>query len=337
MKTSEQMTIDVLKRRDEALKAKPKTTLRRVMKIGVPCAAGLALVIAGVGTIKVIQNRDLSAGDENYIFQAFRTHTNSSAYEGEGEAAGSYYVNPYVTGGETGSYGGGTYSGADIAAEPSAPELDFTNPKSGQNDIHVLTVDKFNPDTGVIGDPNDLDEYSTEMLYSCYGLEFDRLSKLHSDWYIQHGPLGIYKKYSSDKDSVSMSMYCTRNTLNYITENGAKISVSVQYGKFTPLSTEEFACDKPFKSSYTPKVEIVYDENGNEIGASISGYNPDDDPTPRPTNDEGLSTVNGYDAYIYTDSSGNFAADIIMKSRVRITAEGVSEPEFLEILDEYTK
>lgn len=324
MKSSEQMITDVLKRRDEELKARPKTTLRRVMKIGAPCAAGLALVIAGVGTIKVIQNRDISAGD-GFILQAFQER-------------GSY-INPLIAGGEVGHYyGGETYSGADIAAvEPSAPELDFTNPKSGQNDIHVLTVDKFNPDNSVIGDPNDLDEYSTELLYSCYGLEFDRLSKLHSDWYIQHKPLGIYKKYFSDEDTASVHFYCTRNTLNYITENGAKVSVTIQYDKFSPLSDEEFACDKPFKSSYEPKVEIVYDENGNEIGAAMSGYNPDDDPTPRPTNDEGLSAVNGYDAYIYTDNNGNFAADIIMKSRVRITAEGVSEPEFLEILDEYTK
>lgn len=322
MKSYEQMTKDVLKRRDEKLKSSMK--FRRAAELAVPCASMAAIVgiVCGVSTFADRKTgaagsrpgEMVSSGDENlsHIFQSFQEHNSS----------------PDVVTSDT--------SNISIDILPIDPEKpDYTNPKSGQNDIHVLEVGKFNSDDGVETDPADFDPYSMEFLCSFYDLEFDRLTKLHSSWGLQHEPLGIYKRQSSDGFAVKLEMYGTRNTLKYTTEKGGKISVSVQYPKFAPLSTEMFAEDKPFKPTI-PEPINEYDENGNLIGQASPSYSPQKDPN-RPVNDEGVSLVNGYDAYIYRDSNGNFAADINMASRVRFIATGLSEEEFLEVIDEYTK
>lgn len=307
MKSYEQMTKDVLKRRDEQLKSSMK--FRSAVQLAVPCASMAAIVgiVCGVSTFADRKTgaagsrpgEMVSSGDENlsHIFQSFQEHNSS----------------PDIVTSDT--------SNISIDILPIDPEKpDYTNPNAGQNDIHVLEVGKFNSDDGVETDPADFDPYSMEFLYSFYDLEFDRLTKLHSNWGLQHEPLGIYKRQSSDGFAVKLEMYGTRNTLNYTTEKGATISVSAQYPKFAPLSTEMFAEDKPFEP-ILPK----------DPAASFSGaVNPN-------TNDEGVSLVNGYDAYIYRDSNGNFAADINMASRVRFIATGLSEEEFLEVIDEYTK
>lgn len=322
MKTSEQMTHDVLVRRDKELKERAAKR-RRAMRIGVPCAAALALT--------AVCTADMAARSRgSYIHNVIAgPESGTSGTNVMDSGPEIYYPDSDSMGGEyyfqnsTNSLG---------VAEPEP--IDFTNPKAGQNDIHVISVTSFNADNGVKGDPLDLDPYTMDQLYSFYRIEFDRLTKLHLDWELQHEPLGIYKKYSDDGFVASMSMYCTRNTLNYTTDTGAKVTVSVQSGKFDPLSAEKFAKDKPFKPTISEPTNF-YDENGNLIGQGVGSYNPDNDPN-RPVNDEGVSLVNGYDAYIYRDSSGDFAADIDMNTRVRITAAGLSEAGFLKILDEYT-
>lgn len=315
MKTSEQMTHDVLVRRDKELKERAAKR-RRAMRIGVPCAAALALI-----AVCTVDMASRSRG--SYIHNTISEPEIGSANSNEMTSGPDFFLQGYYQ------------SSADISAIAEDPKpIDFTNPNAGQNDIHIINIARFNADNGVKGDPLDLDPYTMEQLYSCYRIEFDRLTKLHSSWELQHEPLGIYKKYSDDGFTASMSMYCTRNTLNYTTDTGAKVTVSAQLGKFDPLSAEKFAKDKPFKPTISEPTNF-YDENGNLIGQGAGSYNPDSDPN-RPVNDEGVSLVNGYDAYIYRDSSGNFAADIDMNTRVRITATGLSEAEFLKILDEYT-
>ncbi|MDE7230654.1 MAG: hypothetical protein K2N56_09255 [Oscillospiraceae bacterium] len=319
MKTSEQMTHEVLVRRDKELKEKAAKR-RRAMRIGVPCAAALALT--------VVCSADMAArGRGSYINNVIAgPESGTSGAEVMVSGPEIYYPDNNILQGfisSTNSLG---------VAEPET--IDFTNPKAGQNDIHVISVTSFNADNGVKGDPLDLDPYTMDQLYSFYRIEFDRLTKLHSDWALQHEPLGIYKKYSDDGFAASMSMYCTRNTLNYTTDTGAKVTVSAQLNRFDPLSAEKFAKDKPFTPTLSEPTNF-YDENGNLIGQGTGSYNPDNDPN-LPVNDEGVSLVNGYDAYIYRDSSGDFAADINMNTRVRITAAGLSEAEFLKILDEYT-
>lgn len=319
MKTSEQMTHDVLARRDKELKERAAKR-RRAMRIGVPCAAALALT--------AVCSADMAARGRGSYINNVIAGSDSGTSDAEVMVSGPeiYPDNNLLQGfiSSTNSLG--------VVTEPET--IDFTNPKAGQNDIHIIGVTGFNADNGVKGDPLDLDPYTMDQLYSFYRIEFDRLTKLHSDWALRHEPLGIYKKYSDDGFMASMSMYCTRNTLNYTTDTGASVTVSAQLNRFDPLSAEKFAKDKPFKPTPSEPTNF-YDENGYLIGQVTGSYNPDNDPN-RPVNDEGVSLVNGCDAYIYRDSSGNYAADIIMNTRVRITAAGLSEAEFLKILDEYT-
>ena len=328
MKTYEQMTKDVLVRRDKELKDKA-VRRRRLLTIGVPCA--VALMLASVCAIDFaashrIYRHNLIAGPEN----SGGVYNSSLASGAANEVESGPGIITSSAAPSTVNSTGNELSWLDYA-EPIVTNPIFTNPKSGQNDIHVIEVEAFNSENDtVVKDPLDLRLYTMKELYSYYGIEFDRLTKLHSSWGLEHEPLGIYTRHLSDGDLVALQMYCTRNTLNYTTEKGAKVSVSAQLGKFDPLSKEMFAWDKPFTPTY-PKP--YSDPAGSYAG--IGAYNPETDPN-RPTNDEGVSLLNGYDAYIYRDSNDNFAADIDMGTRVRITAVGLSEEEFLTILDEYT-
>lgn len=306
MKSYEQMTKDVLKRRDEKLKSSMK--FRSAAQLAVPCASMAAIVGIVCGVSTFADRKPNAAGSQPSEWVSSADDSISSIFQ----AHQSNSISPDIATSKS--------STEILPIDPEEP--DYTNPKSGQNDIHVLEVGRFNSDSGVETDPADFDPYTMELLCRFYNLEFDRLTKLHSSWGLQHEPLGIYKRQSSDGFSVKLEMYGTRNTLNYTTEKGATISVSAQYLKFAPLSTEIFAEDKPFK----PTLPESYDPAASFSGAA----NPN-------TNDEGVSLVNGYDAYIYRDSNGNFAADINMASRVRFIATGLSEEEFLEVIDEYTK
>ena len=331
MKTSEQMTKDVLARRNKELKDNAAKR-RRMLMIGAPCATALFIAAAiGIDSALPIEKR--------YIHKTIAREKNSAAgyfSSGAPGAANDSIVNNSSAAPSEMTSGPDIFtSDADCSTVNSGwvepVGFDFTNPKSGQNDIHVIEVGAFNSENNtVVKDPMDLDSYTMEGLYLYYGIEFDRLTKLHSSWGLQYEPLGIYKRQTVGDGYLSLTMYCTRNTLNYTTEKGAKVTVSAQIGKFDPLSFEQFAKDKP----YTPTYPKPYSDPAGSY-AGIGAYNPETDPN-RPTNDEGVSLLNGYDAYIYRDYKGNFAADIDMGTRVRITAIGLSEEEFLNILDEYT-
>ena len=330
MKTSEQMTKEVLARRDKEIKDNAAKR-RRMLMIGAPCLTALFIAAAiGIDSAFPIRKHyihDLLAREENsgagyFSSGAAWSGNDSMVYNSSGAP------NEMTSGPEIFTSDADSSYNTSAWAEPVEP--DFTNPKSGQNDIHVIEVGAFNIEEPTINDPLDLRTYTMEGLYTYYGIEFDRLTKLHSSWGLQHEPLGIYARQTAGDGYLSLTMYCTRNTLNYTTDKGARITVSAQLGKFDPLSFEQFAKDKP----YTPTLPKPYSDPAGSYGG-VAGYNPAADPN-RPTNDEGVSLLNGYDAYIYRDYKGNFAADIDMGARVRITAIGLSEEEFLNILDEYT-
>lgn len=213
---------------------------------------------------------------------------------------------------------------------------DFTNENSGITDTSIIDVDEFNITSVPDPDPNELDEMTVNRVNSFFSVELDRLGIIHPEWTESHDKLGIYRHEESGNGFMAIRNYYTTNTLNYITESGANISVSVQQLKFAPVSDETLTADKPVK---IPEQSVIteYDENGNVIGQMSPGYDPTVNPPEKPTPDEGISTVNGYEALIYRDADGKFLADLNMGSRVRITADGLSENEFLEILDEFTK
>lgn len=327
MKNYEEMAQSVLKRRDIEVKRR-----KRAFLIGAPCAAAVLVAAAGVGTVVASQSRSLQIQDLYFIHTVADVPNNSAEI---GEAVSS----------------------ADIAVAPAEP-IDFTNPNVGQTNIHVVYAEDLHMDNGADVDGYDFTEYTLDAMNNFYGLRFNRLGDLYPEWDLSHGKIGTYSRtYSETKAGVDVMVHeygPDRNTLNYTTENGGKVSVTVQRDKFEPLSPE-FAVseDNTPGSIPAPEIHTEYDENGNVIGQTAAGYNPaasrGPDPNAQPPErvicypSEYSSIINGYDAIVCgqltkgeTSGVDFFAADIDMASHVRIIAEGLSEEEFKDILDNFT-
>lgn len=327
MKNYEEMAQSVLKRRDIEVKRR-----KRAFLIGAPCAAAVLAAAAGVGTVVASQSRG------KYInpvvdFPPGAAEVNSSAEIGE------------------------AVSSADIAVAPAEP-IDFTNPNVGQTNIHVVYAEDLHMDNGADVDGYDFNEYTLDEMDNFYGLRFNRLGDLYPEWELSHGKIGAYSRtYSETKAGVDVMVHeygPDRNTLNYTTENGGKVSVTVQRDKFEPLSPEFAVPEKNTSTSIpAPEIHTEYDENGNVIGQTAAGYNPaagrGPDPNAQPPERvncypaEISSVINGYDAIVcgqLTKGEASdidfFAADIDMASHVRIIAKGLSEKEFTDILDNFT-
>ncbi len=304
MKSYEEMAQNVLRRRDAALRKR-----KRAFLIGAPCAAAAIVAVTAVGVgAAVSANRR-----GRYIHPAIDIDSDNVAVSA-------------VSGG-----------GSVVDSSP----VDYTNPNAGQTKIIWLSAEK--PSAGEPElDEKDLREYTLEGLDRFYNLRFNRLGETYTDWKLSYDKLGTYRRIFEDGAAMGMEIYYTRNTLNYVTESGGKVSVSAQLEKFEPVSDERLTADKPTASPEPEtKVGYEYDKDGNVIGETVAGYTPDAaasvGPAPTPDPDEGVSTVNGYEALIYRLSDGSFLADLDMNSRVRITAEGISDEKFLEILDNFTK
>lgn len=327
MKNYEQMAHDVLTRRDAEIKRR-----RRAFLIGAPCAAAVLVGVVGIGSAVVSSNRGRHI---NLVTATTDSGSVADANSGATEIADTMTADDASVSSET-AIDVPEIGSIEIATEDDPPIFDYTNPNSGNNDIHVLSVDKFNiAENSVELIPDEFTEYNLETLDSFYGFRFNCLSEAYPNWALSHGELGVYRHEFNDGVTAGITTYYTRNTLNY-TAPDVSVSVSAQYDKFAPASTEILTADKPVKMP-KPEIHNEYDENGNLIGQSISGYDPTKPGTVRPAPDEGVSTVNGYEALIYRDADGNFLADLDMQSRVRITAEGLSEEEFLNVLDRFTK
>jgi len=326
MKSYEQMARDVLRRRDMELKHKRGGKWRSAFRgsrargekganarfsFGAPyAAAGLAIAVM-IGTVVAVQSKN----------QPNEVHTQGG------------YIHPVVD----------TSSPNEVVSMTSdaGPFLiDYTNPNVGQTNIVWLSAEKPSAGDDIELDEKDFRERTLEVLDSYYRLRFNRLGEVYTDWKLSYDKLGDYRREIEKPGAVGMEIYYTRNTLNYTTESGAKVTVSAQRTKFEPISDERLTADKPVVRP-KPETHTVYDKDGNAIGEAVAGYDPyatvSVGPAPTPTPDEGVSTVNGYEALIYRLSDGSFLADLDMNSRVRITAEGVSDEKFLEILDNFTK
>ncbi len=323
MKSYEQMARDVLRRRDAELRKR-----KRAFLIGAPFAAAAIVTVTAVGVGAAVSANSRGGHIHDAIILA----------------SGSEAVSA-VSGG-----------GSVVVSSPA----DYTNPNAGQTKIVWLSAEK--PSAGEPElDEKDFTEYTLEELDRLYDLRFNRLGEVYTDWQLSYDKLGTYRRIFETEAAMGMKpYYYTRNTLNYVTESGGKVTVSAQLEKFEPVSDETFTADKP-TTSPKPEVNTEYDKDGNVIGETVAGYTPDPaasvGPAPDPAAsvgpapdpavscppgqtvapDEGVSTVNGYEALIYRLSDGSFLADLDMNSRVRITAEGISDEKFLEILDNFTK
>lgn len=309
MKNYEEMAQSVLKRRDTEIKRR-----RRAFLIGAPCAAAALVGVVGIGAAVASQSR----GDQ---LSALINYYNDTL------GAGS----PLSTLPE---YSTAASVIAEIATEVATVSPD---PYEG-NDIKVLDIDKFPIAERVDRSSMTFFEYDLEELGFYYGLDLNRLGDLHPNWKMSHDKLGLYNvKFEVIGGDLRITLCGVEeydvNTLNYTTDSGALITVSAKQGKFESVSKEVFTHDKPTDPSKFTS-ETTYDENGNPDGTMVYPIDPNDW---RPETDEGVSTVNGYEALIYRDADGNFLADIDIASRVRITAEGLSEKEFIEVLDSFTE
>lgn len=362
MKNYEEMAQNVLKRRDIEIKRR-----RRAFLIGAPCAAAVLVGVVGIGAavasspmrgsyLNLAVGRDDTAANDtgtdgigieiSYPSYTTENAPASSAVHDEISNAGNSdncivppVPNDTVSDSET-SGEIAPVTTVDIAidypVDTDPPVNDYTNPNAGVNDIKVLKLDEFKATKIIdIRYQDDFVPYTLENLDSFYGLRFNRLGELYPNWKLSYNELGIYRRETNDGFVAKLEMYNTCNTLKYTTENGAEIEVAAQYGKFEPVSDEMLTGDKPVYIP-EPAVNVEYDENGNVIGMSTPAYDPTQNPN-TPTPDEGVSTVNGYEALIYRDANGFFLADLDMGARVRITAEGLSEEEFLEVLDNFTR
>ncbi len=304
MKTSEQMTIDVLKRRDEALKAK-RSPARRIAAIAVPCAAALAItaVAAGVNSIH-----------------------------------GRYVHKPIAKPENAGTSEPGR---PDIASISNIEDITLKNPNAGKYNYHFVFANhliegvKFiegYPDYESLSKPEYTFTPNTpQELNSYYGIEFDRLSRLHSDWSenIDH-PLGIYYHDYSDDTISSREIICTTNTLNYTTPDGASVTVTAQNREFiSTFNGFHEACDigsGPY---------ITYNENGDKVGELDMGFWPN--PCARRIYNRDFELYS-FDVQIYTntDDHNTHLAYLDMGAWVRIYAEGLSDEEFFDLIKEYT-
>lgn len=326
MKTSERMTADVLKRRDEEIKAKKPLMIRRITTIAVPCAAALAVTAVTAASIHSIvgDHRGNNIVDRGYM-GGFRTQGTAE----NGELAASYsYSQDYCT----------SYSENELAAITSEPQWFLKNPNAGRYAFRTVVSEHIigdlksiesSPDYNELSDPKyTFTPYPANALSKYYLMDFDRFSRLHSEWSVSNDrPLGVYYLEESNAMTTSIELKCDTNTLNYITPDGAKISVTAQRGRFIPESVSSTSVERP-----RPEVNIIYDENGNELGAFTQGYDPGNTGI-------GSGKDDSIVTYIYTNpGETKFLAYIDMGTWVKIYAEGLSGiDEFKDLIEEFTK
>ena len=341
MKTSEQMTKDVLKRRDEELKALPKKRRIKMAVIGTPCMAAAAAL--GIVTFNFVHGANevlntyegITLGDYTYMF----FHGGKEKYVNTVLATpGNAEADP-----ELGIVLDGTI---DIAYENQINR----NPNAGkyvyklstmENVSDIIALEKPLPEL----DPNDFMPQTVKQLNTHYGIEFDRFTRLHPDWTESHEQFGLYIHDEYTSEYASRKFVSDRNTLNYVTPGGAEISVTAQsYQKFFD-DKHAMAWDETdgngligevpkLDSPEYPEIHYIYDEDGNIIGAYTPGYNPgntgviNDNKTDDHVVTIVLTSFNGVEYLTYLDMGNTW---------VRVYIKGISSyEEIKELLNEYT-
>lgn len=168
------------------------------------------------------------------------------------------------------------------------------------------------PDTPNL-DSCDFKQCTIEQLNDYYGIEFDRLTRLHKDWKEWHadyddGLLGIYT------DPASGKIVYARNYINYQLPNGAFIDVTAKFGGELPVEVYNGTNDFIPPTTYSTI-------NGCQAMLSRSGF-----------------AGESYDAKIYPNGDQNFGAVIKMgNTLVHFKTAGLTEEQFITVLKEYTE
>lgn len=155
-------------------------------------------------------------------------------------------------------------------------------------------------------DPEDLVKYTMEELNNYYGIEFDRLTKLHGDWEELHGNLGIYRhKFNNQENETDNMIEWTHNAIHYTLPDSSVLTVEA------------------LKERKLPDPETLYS------------------PPPRYSTVNGCKAIiylDDYDDNTYPNGNSIITAIIEMNGTlIRLKTAGFTEEQFLNVLDEYTK
>lgn len=162
--------------------------------------------------------------------------------------------------------------------------------------------DPFGAVCGNLFDDLDFEEYTMEQLNDFYGIEFDRITRLHGNWKGVHPELGVY---FDDSTVAGHGIAWSRNAIYYELPDNSVLTVEAQKGK---LPSSLVAGCAPI-----PRYSTV---NGHKAAIYLDGY------------------VNK------TYPNGNAKLEAVVEfdgTLVRLTAEGFTEELFMSVLDEYTK
>lgn len=181
--------------------------------------------------------------------------------------------------------------------------------------IHDTMPDYFrnlNPFSPVCGNLFDeLDFEPSADINRYYGIEFDRITRLHGDWNAQHNDFGIYTRDTADEFSVSHEIVWTRNRINYTLPNTAEFYVEAQDGSLPPIGAGSFA------DGTHPEFKAYSRVNGFRAMIYHSG--------------------DAYDDREFPNGDTRFGAVVeIGGTVVHLSAAGLTEEEFLNVLREYT-
>lgn len=164
--------------------------------------------------------------------------------------------------------------------------------------------DKYDPNELTFEPINDINRY--------YGFEFDRLTRLHSDWNEQRGDLGIYTRTTEDEMSVTHEIVWTRNRIYYTLPNTAEFYVEAQHGSLPALDHSTMV------DGTVPEVNYFSKVNGYAAMIYRGG--------------------DSYDTRIFPNGDTRFGAVVEMEGTlVHLSAAGLTEEEFIMVLREYIK
>lgn len=163
-------------------------------------------------------------------------------------------------------------------------------------------------------EPVKLIQYTIEELNELYGIQFDRLGRLHSDWKAAHySAFGVYVPEGEEAANEN-NIISRENEINYIIRGDTQSMWDMDSSDTVTLSISAVIEDE--KEFFSPFDSSVY--------SAPDGI---------------FSVINGKNALVYHSAAyeNGFGAIIEMgKTLVRINSRNLSEEEFINILKEYT-
>lgn len=358
MKNYEQMSRDVLKRRDEELQ-KNNTYKSRFLKIAVPCCSVLAVIMIGslvwTKSRTVVSEKntiDKDLGDSGNQLQVYKYsvdgHAESMAPTSapEPDVSSAAEAAPLTPEPELGIEENANDTGADIVSSAAVavdttgfdgadydiafeePPVEPDKPENLESDnIIINLIERFYlPEVRDVSGW-DYDPMTVDELSLFYRVPLNALSLAHPGWQEKHGDLGYYSRTTDDGVVVTYEMEDI-GTLYYTTPDNARITVIPSLG--TPQNP-----DKPpetDKRNHSDNTISLPDG-----GMATPSYSP-----PIDTVEVGeeqladLSLIDSIPVTIYRNADGDYLADFQPSGSdygyLRVIAENMPEDNFINVI-----